>query len=70
MMKNAADVILGGLTYWMFGYAVQYGLKGGNPFWGLGTFFVDDDVVRLRLNIKKTLVIYIFFNIVMINIFI
>lgn len=48
MMKNAADVILGGLTYWMFGYAVQYGDEKGNPFWGMGTFFVDDDVVRFH----------------------
>ncbi|OQR79885.1 ammonium transporter-like [Tropilaelaps mercedesae] len=33
-----------GGTHWMFGYAVQYGNEKGNPFWGTGTFFDDDDV--------------------------
>lgn len=51
MMKNAADVILGGLTYWMFGFATQYGTEDGNPFWGLGDFFVDDSEVRGTLTI-------------------
>ena len=25
MVKNAADVIFGGLTYWAFGYALSFG---------------------------------------------
>ena len=24
MVKNAVDVIIGGLSYWMFGYALRY----------------------------------------------
>ena len=26
MVKNAVDVIVGGLSYWMFGYALRYGM--------------------------------------------
>lgn len=41
-MKNAADVILGGLTYWMFGFGLQYGHdKGTTQFYGVGYFMVD-----------------------------
>ena len=36
MMKNVVDVVLGGLTYWIFGYGVSYG--GDGPSW-----FVDSD---------------------------
>ncbi|XP_013786764.1 putative ammonium transporter 3 [Limulus polyphemus] len=44
MMKNAADVILGGITYWMFGYGFQYGSSPGtNPFIGVGSFFLDSN---------------------------
>ena len=25
MVKNAADVIFGGLSYWAFGYAISFG---------------------------------------------
>ena len=25
MMKNVVDVVLGGLTYWAFGYSLSYG---------------------------------------------
>jgi len=25
MMKNVVDVVLGGLTYWAFGYGLSYG---------------------------------------------
>ncbi|XP_064470306.1 putative ammonium transporter 3 [Ornithodoros turicata] len=46
MMKNAADVIFGGLTYWMFGFGLQYGIPNtnyttSNPFCGFGRFLVD-----------------------------
>ncbi len=42
MVKNAADVIFGGLTYWAFGYAFSFGMhpKYSNPFCGWGHFFV------------------------------
>ncbi|PNF29238.1 hypothetical protein B7P43_G10466 [Cryptotermes secundus] len=45
MMKNVADVVLGGLTYWMFGFALSFG-NGPctTPFMGCGNFFVDPTV--------------------------
>lgn len=44
MVKNAADVICGGFTYWMFGYAFSFGSgPGSNPFCGIGHFFVNAD---------------------------
>nr|XP_054755965.1 putative ammonium transporter 2 [Lytechinus pictus] len=42
MVKNAVDVIFGGLTYWMFGYGLSFGDdEGTNPFCGVGHFFTD-----------------------------
>ncbi|XP_077988594.1 putative ammonium transporter 2 [Glandiceps talaboti] len=44
MVKNAVDVIFGGLSYWMFGYGLSFGDDtGSNPFIGVGHFFVHDD---------------------------
>ncbi|ESO88327.1 hypothetical protein LOTGIDRAFT_126447, partial [Lottia gigantea] len=42
MVKNAVDVICGGLTYWMFGYGFSFGDDEPytNPFCGWGKFFV------------------------------
>ncbi|ELU13413.1 hypothetical protein CAPTEDRAFT_23023, partial [Capitella teleta] len=41
MIKNAVDVIVGGISYWMFGYAFSFGTgEWSNPFSGWGTFFV------------------------------
>ncbi len=41
MMKNVVDVVLGGITYWAFGYGFSYGTgPGTNPFFGLGNWFV------------------------------
>ncbi|XP_013793823.1 putative ammonium transporter 3, partial [Limulus polyphemus] len=43
-MKNAVDVIFGGLGYWMFGYGMSFGEGvGTNPFIGVGSYFVDAD---------------------------
>ncbi|XP_069137863.1 putative ammonium transporter 3 [Argopecten irradians] len=39
MVKNAVDVIFGGLTFWVFGYAFAFG-EDGNSFCGWGHFFV------------------------------
>ena len=37
MMKNVVDVVLGGITYWAFGYGLSYGSgPGTNPFFGVG----------------------------------
>ncbi|XP_071488692.1 putative ammonium transporter 2 [Diadema antillarum] len=42
MVKNAVDVIFGGLTYWMFGYGFSFGVdEGTNKFCGVGHFFTD-----------------------------
>ncbi|XP_022248990.1 putative ammonium transporter 3 [Limulus polyphemus] len=44
MVKNAVDVIFGGLGYWMFGYGLSFGKDvGTNPFIGVGSYFVDAD---------------------------
>ena len=44
MMKNVVDVVLGGVTYWAFGYGLSYGLESGSsPFMGVGSWFVNAD---------------------------
>ncbi|CAG9573398.1 unnamed protein product [Danaus chrysippus] len=45
MMKNLADISLGGLTYWIFGYGLSFGDGPlSNPFIGVGNFLVDPPV--------------------------
>ncbi len=42
MMKNVVDVVLGGLTYWAFGYGLSYGKSEySNTFISFGSWFVD-----------------------------
>ncbi len=42
MVKNAVDVIFGGLTYWAFGYGLSFGMdEGTNGFMGIGKWMVD-----------------------------
>lgn len=44
MVKNAIDVIYGGLAYWIFGFAISFGNSDTNNwFMGWGDFFVDSD---------------------------
>lgn len=45
MMKNVIDIILGGFTYWLFGYGMSYG-RGAytNPFIAFGDFMIDPQV--------------------------
>ncbi|XP_068701810.1 putative ammonium transporter 3 [Montipora foliosa] len=44
MVKNAIDVIYGGLSYWLFGFAFSFGLNDrANGFCGLGSFLTDAD---------------------------
>ncbi|XP_021700161.1 putative ammonium transporter 2 isoform X1 [Aedes aegypti] len=45
MMKNIIDIVLGGFTYWLFGYAMSFG-RGelNNPFVALGDFLIDPSV--------------------------
>lgn len=42
MMKNIADVCIGGLAFWIFGFGLMFG-RGENstPFFGAGDFFTD-----------------------------
>jgi Amt family ammonium transporter len=35
MMKNVVDVVLGGNTYWAFGYGMSYGTDAGTS-WFVG----------------------------------
>ena len=42
MVKNAVDVIFGGLGFWMFGFGFTFGDSPGvNAFSGFGRFFTD-----------------------------
>ena len=42
MFKNAVDVIYGGLSYWIFGFALSFGLSDhANAFCGYGYFLTD-----------------------------
>ncbi|KAJ8029857.1 Ammonium transporter 1 member 3 [Holothuria leucospilota] len=42
MVKNAVDVLFGGISYWMFGFGFSFGKEqGSGPFIGIGYFFVD-----------------------------
>ncbi|XP_062583260.1 putative ammonium transporter 3 [Saccostrea cucullata] len=42
MVKNAVDVVFGGLSYWMIGFGLSFGDdEYSNPFCGIGYFFVD-----------------------------
>ncbi|XP_033749231.1 putative ammonium transporter 3 [Pecten maximus] len=50
MMKNAVDVIFGGISYWAVGYGLTFGMDyGSNPFCGIGDFFVDSNDERMGL---------------------
>ncbi|XP_029175974.1 putative ammonium transporter 3 [Nylanderia fulva] len=45
MMKNVVDIVLGGLTYWIFGFGISFGLdKPNNPFIGVGGLFIDPPI--------------------------
>ncbi|XP_071537950.1 putative ammonium transporter 2 isoform X2 [Panulirus ornatus] len=42
MVKNVVDVVLGGFTYWLFGYALSFGKsEWTNPFCGWGDFAIN-----------------------------
>ncbi|CAH0389038.1 unnamed protein product [Bemisia tabaci] len=44
MMKNLVDIFLGGITYWLFGYALSFGRSELNtPFVALGDFALNID---------------------------
>uniref|UniRef100_A0A914DGC2 Ammonium transporter AmtB-like domain-containing protein n=1 Tax=Acrobeloides nanus TaxID=290746 RepID=A0A914DGC2_9BILA len=45
MVKNAIDVVFGGLTYWMLGFGFSFGDYYPNSLVGIGKFFYDYDSV-------------------------
>ena len=55
MVKNAVDVVVGGLSFWMFGYAFGFGDAEpfSNPFCGWGYFFVTAEEEKLGLLYAK-----------------
>ena len=41
MVKNAIDVIYGGLSYWLYGFAFSFGVaEGTNGFTGIGKMII------------------------------
>lgn len=45
MMKNIVDVVLGGFTYWLFGYGISFGREAlSNPFIAFGDFVLDPNI--------------------------
>ena len=45
MMKNVVDIVLGGLTYWLFGFGMSFGReKPNNPIVGIGAYMVDPSI--------------------------
>ena len=54
MVKNAVDVVFGGLTYWMFGYGLSFGQDSlSNGFVGWGDFFVNAEDEKLGITYSK-----------------
>jgi ammonia channel protein AmtB len=53
MVKNAVDVIFGGITYWMYGYGLSFGddPERNNPFCGVGYFMLDIDDVSDKMGL-------------------
>lgn len=45
MMKNVVDIALGGLTFWLFGFGMSFGMdKPTNPFVGVGGYLIDPPI--------------------------
>ena len=54
MVKNAIDVVFGGLAYWIFGYGFSFGKsKYTNGFAGIGDFFTDASVDEMGFTFAK-----------------
>ncbi|CAG0893557.1 unnamed protein product [Darwinula stevensoni] len=44
LMKNVVDLVFRGITYWAFGFGLQYGSgPGTNPLFGVGNFLLNED---------------------------
>lgn len=45
MMKNVVDIVLGGLTYWAFGFGMSFGWgEPTNSFVGTSGFLIDPNI--------------------------
>lgn len=45
MMKNIIDIVLGGITYWIFGFGMSIGTqKPNNPIVGIGGYFLNPSI--------------------------
>lgn len=45
MVKNMIDVVLGGFTYWLFGYGLSFGRSDlTNWFVAVGDFMIDPEI--------------------------
>ncbi|RLU23151.1 hypothetical protein DMN91_005429 [Ooceraea biroi] len=45
MMKNVVDIVLGGLTYWIFGFGFSFGMyEPNNPLIGIGGLLLDPPI--------------------------
>ncbi|KAK6179623.1 hypothetical protein SNE40_011939 [Patella caerulea] len=54
MMKNAIDVVFGGMLYWAVGYGISFGTSAGsNAFSGWGSFFLDPDDEHIGTEFSK-----------------
>ncbi|XP_055550402.1 putative ammonium transporter 2 isoform X3 [Wyeomyia smithii] len=59
MLRNVVDIVLGGISFWLFGYAFMMGRSNhGNPFIGLGDFLIDPSVLDPLMG--NILVVYLF----------
>lgn len=52
MAKNVIDVVYGGLSYWLFGFAFSFGQIKSNSFCGFGYFMMDADDDEMSLFAK------------------
>lgn len=59
MLRNVVDIILGGVSFWLFGFAFMFGRSEyQNPFIGLGDFLVDASVNDHLMG--QIMVVYLF----------
>ena len=54
MVKNAIDVIFGGLAYWIFGYGFSFGNSNHtNGFASIGSFLTDANNHEMGITFAK-----------------
>ncbi|XP_058455520.1 putative ammonium transporter 2 isoform X1 [Malaya genurostris] len=59
MLRNVIDIVLGGISFWLFGYAFMMGRSEyNNPFFGLGDFVIDTSIADPLMG--QIMVVYLF----------